>query len=75
MVHPQTKPEHAATLHPDTRIITPEKLEQLSTAVRAYTLAISDDLGFTKPSVVAKQLEHFGLAGANFVAKFTTKGK
>jgi len=75
MVHPQTKPEHAATLHPDARIMTVEKLDKLTAAVRAYTVAIGDDLGFTKPNIVAGQLDHFGLTGSSFVARFTTKGK
>ncbi len=55
--------------------MTSDKLDKLTDAVRAYTIAIGDDLGFTKTNVVAKQLEHFSLTGASFVAKFTARGK
>jgi hypothetical protein len=75
MVHQKTKSENAATLHPETRIITEEKLNKLAEKLRAYSVAVGEDLGFTKPKMVAKQLEHFGLAAASFVGQFTEKGK
>ncbi|MGI4850328.1 MAG: DEAD/DEAH box helicase, partial [Janthinobacterium lividum] len=38
MVHPKTKPENAATLHPNARIITEEKLAKLVEKLRGYTV-------------------------------------
>lgn len=75
MVHPKIVPENAATLHPDTRIITMEKLAKLIENLRGYTRAIGEANGYTDAKVVAKQLAHFGLTAAAFVNQFTTKGK
>jgi hypothetical protein len=75
MVHPKIVPENAATLHPDTRIITVEKLAKLIDNLRGYTRAIGEANGYTDSKVVAKQLAHFGLTAAAFVNQFTTKGK
>lgn len=75
MVHQQTKPENAATLHPDARIITEGGLENLIKNIRGYAIAVGDDLGFTRPETVAKQLDHFCLTSAKFVSTFTKKGK
>lgn len=74
MVHKKTNPENAATLHPDTRIVTEEKLDLLLERIRAYAIAVGEDLGFTKPALVAKQLNHFGLTASTFVDQFTRKG-
>lgn len=74
MVHMQTKPENAATLHPDARIVTEDKLDMLRTRLKAYAIAIGEDLGFTKPAIIAKHLDHFGLTGTKFVDQFTKKG-
>ena len=73
MVHPKTQSENAATLHPDTRIVTEEKLEKLITNLRDYAVAVGSD--FKKPNIVATQLDHFGLTRAKFVAQFTKAGK
>jgi 4-alpha-glucanotransferase len=75
MVHQKTKPEHAATLHPNAMIITEEKLNKLISKLRAYAVAVGEELGFTKPNVVAKQLEHFSLTGESFVAQYSQKGE
>ena len=75
MVHKKTKPENAATLHPEARIITEDMLVKLTGKLRAYSVAVGEDLGSTKPKTVAKQLEHFGLAAANFVGQYTKKGQ
>ncbi|MBX5159628.1 MULTISPECIES: DEAD/DEAH box helicase [Rhizobium] len=75
MVHQKTRPENAATLHPNARIITEEKLDKLIEKVRAYSVAVGEDLGFTKAKTVAKQLEHFGLGGESFVGQFTKRGQ
>jgi hypothetical protein len=73
MVHQKTKPEHAATLHPKARIITEEKLDQLISRLKAYAVAVGERLGYTQPTDVAKQLEHFGMAAGSFVGHFTEK--
>lgn len=75
MVHPKVTPENAATLHPNTRIITAEKLAKLTDKLRGYTRAIGEANGYTNAKVVAKQLTQFGLTGDAFVSQFTTKGK
>jgi hypothetical protein len=75
MIHQQTKPENAATLHSDVRIITEDGLEKLIKSLRGYAIAVGNDVGFTKPDVVATQLDHFGLTSAKFVSSFTKKGK
>lgn len=75
MVHPKVTPENAATLHPDTRIITVEKLTKLVENLRGYTRAIGEANGYTDAKVVAKQLTHFGLTADAFVKQYTTKGK
>jgi hypothetical protein len=74
MVHQKRKPENAATLHPATRILTEAKLEKLIQNLRAYSVAVGGELGFTNPKTVAKQLEHFGLKASSFVGQFTEKG-
>lgn len=74
MVHKMTKPENAATLHPDTRIITEEKLDLLIARLKSYSVAVGDKGGFTEPATIAKQLDHFGLTAAKFVSQFTVKG-
>ncbi|MER8575614.1 hypothetical protein NKG99_28665 [Mesorhizobium sp. M1409] len=74
MVHMKTKPEHAATLHPETRIITEDKLDSLSDRLRSYAVAIGENRGFTDAATTAKQLDHFGLTAAKFVSHFTVKG-
>ncbi|MFX4083488.1 helicase C-terminal domain-containing protein [Sphingobium yanoikuyae] len=74
MVHKKTKPENAATLHPDARIMTEEKLDRLLERLKAYAIAIGEDLGFTKPATIAKQLDHFGLTASKFVGQFSKKG-
>jgi hypothetical protein len=74
MAHQKTKPEHAATLHPKARIIDEEKLNKLIDRLKAYAVAVGEGLGYTKPKIVVKQLEHFGLAAGSFVGQFTQKG-
>lgn len=75
MVHKKTKPEHAATLHPEARIITEDKLDRLIEGLKAYAIAVGEDLGFTKPVIITKQLDHFGLTASKFVGLFTQKSK
>ncbi|MGB3820477.1 helicase C-terminal domain-containing protein [Achromobacter pulmonis] len=74
MVHKKTNPEHAATLHAEARILTEQKLDLLVERLKSYATAVGEDLGFTKPEVIAKQLNHFGLTAASFVEQFTQKG-
>lgn len=74
MIHKKTKPENAATLHPEARIMTEDKLDILLKRLRAYTVAIGEELGFTKQVIIAKQLDHFGLTASKFVGQFTQKG-
>lgn len=74
MVHKKTKPENAATLHPETRIITADKLDNMIQRLKAYSIAIGEELGFTKPAAVAKQLDHFGFTAQKFVGQFTERG-
>jgi hypothetical protein len=75
MVHQKTVPEHAATLHADTRIITEECLARLVEAVRNYSVAISQKNGYADAKVVATQLQHFGLIKNDFVTRFTVRFK
>lgn len=75
MVHPKTTPENAATLHPDARIITVEKLDKLIEHLRGYTRAIAEANGYADAKVVARQLAQFGLTADAFSKQFTTKGK
>jgi hypothetical protein len=75
MVHPKTMPEHAATLHADSRIITEECLSRLVEAVRNYSIAISQKNGYADPKVVAEQLQHFRLTKNDFVTRFTARFK
>jgi hypothetical protein len=73
MVHQQTKPEFAATLHADTRIIDEDCLSRLLKAIKDYAVAIGQKNGFADAKVVAAQLQHFGLTAADLVARFTVK--
>ncbi len=75
MVHQQTKPEHAATLLPGTRILTAAGLEALTKALRSYAVAVGANLGYTDPKIVTKQLDHFRLTAAKFGPSYTEKGK
>lgn len=75
MVHPKVTPEHAATLHADTRIITADRLEDLLDSLRKYSIAIGKKLGYIDPEIVSTQLKHFGLTRESFVTKFTVKFK
>ena len=75
MVHPKIVPEHAATLHADTRIITEECLARLVEAVRNYSVAISQKNTYADPKVVAAQLNHFGLTQNDFETKYTVRFK
>ncbi len=74
MVHQKTKPEHAATLHPRARIITEDKLSTLIHNLKSYAIAVGEDLGYTNPTTVARQVAHFGFAAGSFVGQFTQKG-
>lgn len=75
MVHPKVVPENAATIHPDARIITVEKLTNLAENLRGYTRAIGEANGYVDEKVVSKQLAHFGLTADAFVKQFTIRGK
>jgi hypothetical protein len=73
MVHPKIAPEHAATLHADTRIVTEECLSRLLDAVRKYSVAIGQKNGYADANVVSAQLNHFGLCDNDLVARYTVK--
>lgn len=75
MIHQKVTPEHAATLHAETRIVNEEKLGNLLGSLRKYSIAISKNNGYTDPKVVAAQLDHFGLTRQDFVARFTVRPK
>jgi hypothetical protein len=75
MIHPRVVPEHAATLHADSRILTEDCLARLVEAVRSYTVAISPKNSYSDPKVVATQLNHFGLTKNDFVTRYTVPFK
>jgi len=74
MVHPQVLPEHAATLRPETRIITLSDLKELTDALKSYAVAVGKG-GYGDPKVVAAQLQHFGLMHDSIIERYTSKAK
>jgi hypothetical protein len=75
MIHPKLTPEHAATLHAETRIINEDRLSKLLADIRKYAIAVGDIASFTDSKTVSGQLQHFGLTKADFVSRFTVKFK
>jgi hypothetical protein len=74
MVHPQIVPEHAATLLPETRIITVSDLKELTNVLKSYSIAVGKG-GYGDAKVVTAQLQHFGLTHDNIIARYTTKAR
>lgn len=63
MVHPKTVFEHAASPHRDIRIINRTGLDQLRSAIQAYSIALTSNGGFRDAKEVQKQLTQHKLAG------------
>jgi hypothetical protein len=62
MVHPKTIFEHAASPHPDARIVNSGGLTRLREAILGYAISLATSGSFRDPRVVQKQLQHFKLS-------------
>jgi hypothetical protein len=71
LVHPKTVFEHAASPHPDIRIINAAGLDRLRDAIRAYAVSLASDGGYTDARTVQKRLQHHRLSGAQIEALCT----
>jgi hypothetical protein len=75
LVHPSRVFEHAATPHPNTRIITKDKLDQFCQALRAFSAAVAGLPRYGTPEAVAKLLTGHGLAAGELAQQFSVEFK
>jgi hypothetical protein len=74
LVHPSAVHDTNATPPDGTRVITPDKLDQLKTAVVALAVALGDGAGkWTDENVVAGQLSHHRLDSGTLIGKYSRK--
>lgn len=71
MVHPKTSFEHAASPHPELRIVNRPGLQKLRDAVQAYSVALAAAGGFKDAREVERQLRHYKLSAAEIVGLCT----
>ncbi len=71
MVHPKTNFEHAATPHPDLRIVNRPGLHNLRDALRGYSIALAAGGGFKDAKEVERQLRHHRLSALDIVGLCT----
>lgn len=71
MVHPKTIFEHAASPHPDIRIVNGPGLDKLRDAIKAYSVSLVSTGGHTDAKVVQKQLLHHKLSATEIEALCT----
>ncbi|MHB1494672.1 MAG: DEAD/DEAH box helicase [Acidithiobacillus sp.] len=71
MVHPKTIFEHAASPHPDIRIVNVRGLDKLRNAIKAYSISLVSAGGYTDAKVVQKQLLHHKLSATEIEALCT----
>ena len=71
MVHPSNVFERAATPHPDTCIMTAEKLPQLVDNLREFATGVAQLTNYGTTDEVGQLLSHLGLSMAHIVARFT----
>jgi hypothetical protein len=75
LVHPARVFEHAATPHPDTRIVTKDKLDQFCQALRGFSAAVAGLPKYGTPEAVAKLLAGHGLAAGELAQRFSVEFK
>jgi len=71
LVHPSSRFEHACSPHPDTRIITRERLDELREAIRGFAHAVvsrDDD----SPANIMALLESYKLTPSKFLATYSS---
>lgn len=71
LVHPKTVFEHAASPHPDIRIINGSGLTKLRDAIRAYAVSLASTGAYSGAKTVQKQLQHHHLC-ANEIGALCT---
>lgn len=67
LVHPGFRRHPQATPPPGTRVITPEELDTLKNAVRAFTREITVDGGWKRPATVTSALTKHKLNGSQII--------
>lgn len=73
LVHPQSVCSDLATRPEGTRVITPDKLDDLKKSVVALAVALAQDSGHWRvESVVAEQLAHHKLTGGTVLNTYST---
>lgn len=73
MIHPAVVPEYAATMHPEARIMTAEKLAGLRAALHAFAVALASKPRFGTEAEVAAALSFNKLTAERFVSEYTVK--
>ncbi|MFN4330053.1 MAG: helicase C-terminal domain-containing protein [Limnobacter sp.] len=71
LIHPKTVFEHAASPHIDIRIINDRGLNQMRTAIKAYSVALASSGVFTDARAVEKQLSYHKLSAHEIEALCT----
>lgn len=73
LVHPAFQRHQEATTPADTRVVTPDALQDLKKAVRALAADLSSDSGWTKPEVVTHSLTKHKLTADRIFAEYGCK--
>ena len=71
LVHPKTIFEHAASPHPDIRIVNGPGLNRMHDAIRAYSVSLASTGGYADAKTVQKQLKHHKLSAEEIEALCT----
>lgn len=74
IIHPSNIFEHACSPHPDTRVMTRDKLDELRLNLKGFAQNIvSTENNRWSPQVISGVLDNYGLTSHSFVDKFTTR--
>lgn len=71
LVHPKTTFEHAASPHPEIRIVNGPGLNRMRDAIQAYSVSLASTGGYADAKVVQKQLLHHKLSAEKIEALCT----
>lgn len=71
MIHPYSTFERAGTPHPDTRVMTAQKLPLLVEAIRSFATGVIADGRYESPQVIARLLDALSLTAEKLVPHFT----
>ena len=71
LIHPYNAFERAGTPHPETRVMTSQKLPLLAEALRNFTIGVVSDGRYVSPQDIARLLEALSLNAQRLVSHFT----